>query len=46
MPQPFKDPKTGVYYLRKVIPVVLREAIGKLEWRESLKVNARFIPAA
>jgi hypothetical protein len=46
MPQPFKHPKTGVYSFRKVIPVVLREPVGKSEWRESLKVDARFIPAA
>lgn len=39
MPQPFKHPKTGVYYFRKVIPVALRETIGKSEWRESLKTK-------
>src|SRR5690349_21443640 len=36
MPQPFKHPKTGVYWFRKVIPPKLREAIGKTEWRETL----------
>lgn len=39
MPQSFKHPKAGVYYFRKVIPVALREAIGKSEWRESLKTK-------
>jgi hypothetical protein len=39
MPQPFKHPKTGVYYFRKVIPIVLREPIGKSERRENLKIK-------
>ncbi|WP_407696890.1 DUF6538 domain-containing protein [Skermanella mucosa] len=39
MPQPFKHPKAGVYYFRKVIPVALREAIGRSEWRESLRTK-------
>lgn len=37
MPQPFKHPKTGVYYYRKVIPPTLRKALGgKTEFRISL----------
>lgn len=39
MPQPFKHPKTRVCYLRKVIPVVLREPVGKTDLRKSLKIK-------
>ncbi len=37
MPQPFKHPKSSVYYYRKVIPAALRQALGnKHEFRVSL----------
>jgi hypothetical protein len=37
MPQPFKHPKSSVYYYRKVIPTALRQALGnKHEFRVSL----------
>ena len=37
MPQPFKHPKSSVYYYRKVIPAALRRALGnKHEFRASL----------
>lgn len=36
MPQPFKHPKSGVYYYRKVVPEALRAALGKTEFRISL----------
>lgn len=36
MAEPFKHPKTGVYYARKVIPERLRAALGKREFRQSL----------
>jgi integrase len=37
MPQPFKHPKSSVYYYRKVIPAALRRALGnKYEFRVSL----------
>lgn len=37
MPQPFKCPKTGTYYYRKVIPVPLRTLVGRgSEWKVSL----------
>jgi len=37
LPQPFKHPKTGVYYFRKVIPARIRPAFnGRTELRKSL----------
>ena len=36
MPQPFKHPKTGAYYFRKVVPAHLRKALGRTEFRENL----------
>src|SRR5262249_44091211 len=33
MPQPWKHPKLGTYYFRKVVPVHLRAAVGKTELR-------------
>jgi hypothetical protein len=36
MPQPFKHPKSGVYYYRRVVPQSLRAALGKTEFRISL----------
>ena len=36
MPQPFKCPKTGNFYYRKVIPVELRPLVGRgREWKVS-----------
>ncbi len=39
MTQPFKHPKTGIYYYRKVVPEPLRAAIGKREEKRSLKTK-------
>ena len=36
MTRPYKHPKTGVYWLRKVVPVDLRAAVGKRELVRSL----------
>jgi hypothetical protein len=36
MIRPYKHPKTGVYWLRKVVPVDLRAAVGKRELIRSL----------
>lgn len=29
MPQPFKHPKSGVYYLRRKVPIPRRDALGR-----------------
>src|SRR5271157_4784421 len=39
MPQPFKHPKTGTYYFRKVVPAPLRKALGRTEFRENLRTK-------
>jgi integrase len=39
MSRPFKHPKTGVYYFRKVVPDDMREIVGKREVRISLKTK-------
>ena len=39
MSRPFKHPKTGVYYFRKVVPDDMRELVGKREVRVSLKTK-------
>ena len=36
MTRPYAHPKTGVYWVRKVVPEVLRSAIGKRELVQSL----------
>ncbi len=36
MARPWKHPKTGVYWYRKVVPAALRAAIGKTEIKRSL----------
>ncbi len=36
MPQPWKHPKSAVYYFRKVVPGPLRVALGRTEYRISL----------
>ena len=36
MPQPWKHPKLGTYYFRKVVPPSLREPLGQLMGRRSL----------
>ncbi|MDY0884313.1 DUF6538 domain-containing protein [Dongia soli] len=36
MPQPWKHPKLGTYYFRKIVPPHLREAVGRLKGRKSL----------
>lgn len=40
MAQPFKCPKTGVYYYRRVVPEPLRALLGKREWKVSLKTKS------
>jgi integrase len=39
MPQPWKHPKTGVYYFRKVVPERLRGAVGRREIKLSLRTK-------
>ena len=40
MPQPWKHPKTGVYYFRKVVPERLRPLVGKREIKVSLNTKS------
>lgn len=39
MARPFKHSKTGVYWIRKVIPAHLRAAIGQREFKRSLRTH-------
>jgi integrase len=39
MARPWKHPKTGVYYFRRVVPEALRAAVGKVEERVSLRTK-------
>jgi integrase len=39
MARPWKHPKTGVYWFRKVVPATLRKVIGKTEERRSLRTK-------
>ena len=39
MARPWKHPKTGVYYYRRVVPESLRVAVGKVEERVSLRTK-------
>lgn len=39
MPQPFKHPTSGVYYLRRKVPITLRDALGCTEYKVSLKTR-------
>jgi len=39
MLRPFKDPRTGVYYFRKVVPKLLRSKLGKTEIKISLNTK-------
>ena len=39
MPQPFRNPATGVYHFRKVVPEALRAAVGKREIKLSLRTR-------
>jgi len=39
MARPYKHPKTGIYWLRKVVPVPLREAVGQRELKASLRTK-------
>jgi integrase len=39
MAYPQKHKKTAVYYFRRAVPAELREAIGKTEWKESLRTK-------
>jgi hypothetical protein len=36
MSRPWKHPKTGVYYYRKVVPEAMRHLVGKVEVRQTL----------
>ena len=40
MPQPWKHPKSGVYYFRKVVPERLRPLVGKREIKVSLNTKS------
>jgi integrase len=39
MSRPWKHPKTGVYWFRKVVPQALRATVGKTEERRSLRTK-------
>ena len=39
MSRPYQHPKTKVYWLRKVVPVPLREAVGQRELKVSLRTK-------
>jgi integrase len=39
MSRPWKHPKTGVYWFRKVVPEALRGLVGKVEIRRSLRTK-------
>jgi hypothetical protein len=39
MSRPFAHPKTGVYWLRKVVPADLRKIVGKRELKETLQTK-------
>ena len=39
MARPWKHPKTGVYWFRKVVPNKLRSIIGKTEERRTLRTK-------
>jgi AcrR family transcriptional regulator len=41
MTKPWKHPKTGVYWFRKVVPAALRQAIGRTEFRLTLGTKDR-----
>ena len=34
--KPWKDPRTGMYYLRRAVPTELRAKLGRREWKISL----------
>jgi integrase len=36
MPQPWKHPRLGTYYFRKIVPPHLRESVGRLKGRQAL----------
>jgi hypothetical protein len=40
MSRPWKHPKTGVYYFRKVVPEAMRALVGKVEVRQTLGTKA------
>ncbi|HEY1864891.1 MAG TPA: DUF6538 domain-containing protein, partial [Roseiarcus sp.] len=39
MARPWKHPKTGMYWFRKVVPAALRPLVGKTEVRRSLRTK-------
>lgn len=40
MAQPWKHPKTGVYWFRRAVPKALRDAVGRREWLKSLHTKS------
>ena len=50
--QPFRNPRTGIFYFRRVIPKPFRAILGKWEWKRSLgtksfaEAKARYLQAA
>ncbi len=39
MATPYKDPKSGIYYVRVVVPADVRHIIGKREFKKSLRTK-------
>ncbi|HEX3349377.1 MAG TPA: DUF6538 domain-containing protein, partial [Acetobacteraceae bacterium] len=39
MTRPYPHPKTGVYWVRKVVPAALRPAVGRRELMQSLRTK-------
>lgn len=39
MATPYKDPKSGIYYVRVVVPAEVRHIIGKREFKKSLRTK-------
>lgn len=46
MARPFKHPKTGIYWFRKRVPDKLREVVGKIEEKISLRTRDPLIAKA
>jgi hypothetical protein len=39
MAQPWRHPKTGVYWYRRTVPEALRGVVGKREWKRTLNTK-------
>lgn len=39
MPSPWKDPRTGIFHVRRMVPTRLRAAVGKSWWKASLRTK-------